>query len=108
MKKPARSSEMVFWVIGWLSKTIYWLNFNLNKHKLLKTNHSEIVYAFSISNLKPSFICRNYFNKLEFFSVKFEEKPDITYLRRLFKDLFYRSEYEWDFIFDWVMVMNQI
>ena len=35
--------------------------------------------------------------------MKFEEKPDIGYLRKLFKDLFYRMGYEYDFVFDWMV-----
>ena len=33
--------------------------------------------------------------------LKFEEKPDYTYLRRLFKDLFNRNGYEYDYMYDW-------
>jgi hypothetical protein len=33
--------------------------------------------------------------------LKFEEKPDYNYLRRLFKDLFNRCGYEYDYIYDW-------
>ena len=36
-------------------------------------------------------------------SLKFEEKPDIGYLRKLFKDPFYRMGYEYDFVFDWMV-----
>jgi hypothetical protein len=36
-------------------------------------------------------------------SMKFEEKPDIGYLRKLFKDLFYKSGYEYDYVFDWMV-----
>ena len=40
-------------------------------------------------------------------SLKFEEKPDIGYLRKLFKDLFYRMGYEYDFVFDWMIKKQQ-
>lgn len=40
-------------------------------------------------------------------SLKFEEKPDIGYLRKLFKDLFYRMGYEYDFVFDWMVKKQQ-
>ena len=36
-------------------------------------------------------------------SLKFEEKPDIGYLRKLFKDLFYKQGYEYDYVFDWMV-----
>lgn len=41
-------------------------------------------------------------------SLKFEEKPDIGYLRKLFKDLFYRMGYEYDFLFDWMVKKSSI
>lgn len=34
-------------------------------------------------------------------SLRFEDRPDYAYLRRLFKDLFFREGYQYDFIFDW-------
>ena len=33
--------------------------------------------------------------------IKFEEKPDYNYLRRILKDLFNRNGYEYDFVYDW-------
>ena len=33
--------------------------------------------------------------------LKFEEKPDYNYLRKLFKDLFNRMGYEYDYVYDW-------
>ena len=35
-------------------------------------------------------------------ALKFEDQPDYAYLRRLFKDLFTRLGFEYDFEFDWV------
>ncbi|KAH7649808.1 casein kinase I [Cryptosporidium bovis] len=34
-------------------------------------------------------------------ALRFEDRPDYAYLRRLFKDLFFREGYQYDFIFDW-------
>ena len=36
-------------------------------------------------------------------SLKFEDRPDAQFLRKLFKDLFYRLGYEHDYIFDWMV-----
>ena len=38
----------------------------------------------------------NYSRKL-----KFVEKPDYTFLKNLFKNLFQASKYEYDFMYDW-------
>jgi len=35
--------------------------------------------------------------------LKFEEKPDYNYCRKLFKDFMHRSNFENDFIYDWVL-----
>jgi len=40
--------------------------------------------------------------------MKFEEKPDIAYLRKLFKDLFYKSGFEYDYVFDWMVKKPQV
>jgi len=32
----------------------------------------------------------------------FESKPDYSYLRRLFRDLFFRQKYSTDYRFDWI------
>jgi len=31
----------------------------------------------------------------------FDERPDYAYLRKLFRDLFFRKGYQYDYIFDW-------
>jgi hypothetical protein len=35
--------------------------------------------------------------------LKFEEKPDYSYLRKILKDLMYRSGFECDYQYDWVI-----
>ena len=35
--------------------------------------------------------------------MSFEEKPDYKGLRKLFKDLLYRNELEYDYNFDWLV-----
>jgi serine/threonine protein kinase len=34
-------------------------------------------------------------------NLKFADKPDYAYLRKVFKDLFFKERYEYDFVFDW-------
>lgn len=34
-------------------------------------------------------------------NLKFEDRPDYNYLRRNFKELFFKCGYEYDFVFDW-------
>ena len=35
--------------------------------------------------------------------LKFEEKPDYNYCRKLFKDALYRNNFETDYMYDWVI-----
>jgi hypothetical protein len=37
-------------------------------------------------------------------NLRFDEKPDYAYLRKILKDLFKRSGYEQDYIYDWNLV----
>ncbi|KAL6192045.1 hypothetical protein ACLB2K_038432 [Fragaria x ananassa] len=41
-------------------------------------------------------------------SLRFEDKPDYSYLERLFQDLFIREGYRSDYVFDWTMKYPQI
>ena len=34
-------------------------------------------------------------------NLRFDEKPDYAYLRQLFKDLFVKSGFEMDYVYDW-------
>ncbi|GIL49192.1 hypothetical protein Vafri_5343 [Volvox africanus] len=38
---------------------------------------------------------------------RFEEKPDYAYLRRLFRDLFSKEGWTWDYVFDWTILKYQ-
>jgi len=40
-------------------------------------------------------------------SLRFEDRPDYAYLRRMLKDLFFRESYQYDFIFDWTILNYQ-
>ncbi|KAH7691539.1 Non-specific serine/threonine protein kinase protein [Dioscorea alata] len=53
-------------------------------------------------------LCKSY--PLEFISyfhycrsLRFEDKPDYSYLKRLFRDLFIREGYQFDYVFDWTV-----
>ncbi|KAM7269873.1 hypothetical protein ACFE04_025370 [Oxalis oulophora] len=37
-------------------------------------------------------------------SLRFEDKPDYSYLKKLFRDLFVREGYQFDYIFDWTIL----
>jgi len=48
---------------------------------------------------------RSYFEYCR--SLRFEDRPDYAYLKRLFKELFYRKGFQYDNMFDWT-VQNMV
>lgn len=40
-------------------------------------------------------------------SLRFDDKPDYNYLRRIFRDLFVREGFQYDYIFDWTVYKFQ-
>lgn len=40
-------------------------------------------------------------------SLKYEEKPDYSFLKRLFKDLFIRNDYKFDYLYDWCLLAQK-
>jgi len=54
------------------------------------------------------FLCRGYPNEFMIYlnytrSLRFDDKPDYQYLRKLFRDLFIREGYLYDYVFDWTI-----
>jgi serine/threonine protein kinase len=81
----------------------------------LKTNTKKERYE-AISQKKRStpieVLCKGYPQEFATYlnycrSRRFEDKPDYSYLRRLFRDLFYRMGYKPDFVYDWTILNYQ-
>ncbi|KHG29281.1 hypothetical protein F383_11363 [Gossypium arboreum] len=54
-------------------------------------------------------LCKSYSSEFTSYfhycrSLRFEDKPDYSYLKRLFRDLFIREGYQFDYVFDWTML----
>jgi hypothetical protein len=57
----------------------------------------------------PDLLCKGFASEFAHYinyirSLRFDEKPDYTFLRKLFRDLFVRLGYKYDAIFDWCIV----
>ncbi|CAL1694388.1 unnamed protein product [Somion occarium] len=51
-------------------------------------------------------LCRGFPHEFSIFlnytrALRFDDKPDYSYLRKLFRDLFVREGYQYDYVFDW-------
>eukprot|EP01018_Ginkgo_biloba_P029490 Gb_22427 [translate_table: standard] len=40
-------------------------------------------------------------------SLRFDDKPDYAYLKRIFRDLFIRESFQFDYVFDWTILKYQ-
>ncbi len=47
---------------------------------------------------------RSYFEHIR--SLRFEDRPDYDYLKRLFRELFFRKGFSYDNMFDWELLSN--
>ncbi|CAF0748593.1 unnamed protein product [Rotaria sp. Silwood1] len=68
----------------------------------------ELKMSISITNLcagfSPEFaMYLNYCRRL-----KYTDEPDYFYIRQIFRNLSYRLNYQYDYIFDWIELKNQI
>lgn len=64
------------------------------------------------SSISSSELCQGYPCELEIYfsyckSLKFEDQPDYIHVKRLFKDLFIKLGFQYDYLFDWVVVENE-
>ncbi|KAI9230485.1 MAG: casein kinase I [Piptocephalis tieghemiana] len=53
-------------------------------------------------------LCRAFPNEFAIYlnysrSLRFDDKPDYSYLRKLFRDLFVREGFQYDYVFDWTI-----
>jgi len=58
-------------------------------------------------------LCRGFPNEFGIFlnycrALRFDDKPDYSYLHKLFRDLFIREGYQYDYVFDWSIAQRLI
>src|ERR1700753_2032217 len=57
-------------------------------------------------------LCRGFPNEFAIYlnytrSLRFDDKPDYSYLRKIFRDLFVREGFQYDYVFDWTVYKYQ-
>eukprot|EP01056_Protomagalhaensia_sp_Gyna25_P001529 Protomagalhaensia_sp_Gyna_25__1528@NODE_1786_length_1539_cov_147_742000_g1464_i0_p1_GENE_NODE_1786_length_1539_cov_147_742000_g1464_i0NODE_1786_length_1539_cov_147_742000_g1464_i0_p1_ORF_typecomplete_len321_score39_13Pkinase/PF00069_25/3_7e37Pkinase_Tyr/PF07714_17/4_2e21Pkinase_fungal/PF17667_1/2_9e13Kdo/PF06293_14/7_4e08Kinaselike/PF14531_6/2_4e06WaaY/PF06176_11/3_9e06RIO1/PF01163_22/3_2e06APH/PF01636_23/0_0066APH/PF01636_23/5_4e03PIP49_C/PF12260_8/0_063FTA2/PF13095_6/0_058YrbLPhoP_reg/PF10707_ len=72
--------------------------YDKKKEKKMSTSVESLCRSFPFEFVTYLNYCR---------SLRFEDRPDYAYLRRLFKDLFFREGYQYDFVFDWSLQVAQ-
>jgi hypothetical protein len=77
-----------------------------------KIMYVPVALFFLLPNILLSvLLCNTFFFSAEFptylnycRSLRFEERPDYSYLRQLFRTLFHRQGFTYDYVFDWNML----
>ncbi|XP_061367478.1 casein kinase 1-like protein 6 isoform X2 [Gastrolobium bilobum] len=72
------------------------------KQKYDKISETKVSTRIEVlcKSYPPEFV--SYFHYCR--SLRFEDKPDYSYLKRLFRDLFIREGYQFDYVFDWTIL----
>ena len=64
---------------------------------------------FIKKNTKINDICQGIPIEFKYFleharNLKFDEKPDYNYFRKIFQELFFKKGYVFDFVYDWILI----
>ncbi|XP_047944491.1 casein kinase 1-like protein 2 [Salvia hispanica] len=75
------------------------------KQKYEKISEKKVSTSFEA-------LCRGYPTEFASYfhycrSLRFEDKPDYAYLKRIFRDLFIREGFQFDYVFDWTILKYQ-
>jgi serine/threonine protein kinase len=87
---------------------IYFLNGSLPWQGLSEATREDYIQKIKEMKTNLDFLTdlpiefSTYFNYCR--KLKFDEKPDYGYLKKIFKELFVRSGYEYDYVYDWLLV----
>lgn len=93
---------------------LYFLRGSLPWQGLQGNNKKEKYQAIMDKKMNTSVetLCANFPSEFATYinyckSLRFEDRPDYSYLKRLFKDLFFRENFQYDFMFDWCLLRQQ-
>eukprot|EP00824_Muranothrix_gubernata_P003739 TRINITY_DN1472_c0_g1_i1.p1 TRINITY_DN1472_c0_g1~~TRINITY_DN1472_c0_g1_i1.p1 ORF type:complete len:305 (-),score=24.32 TRINITY_DN1472_c0_g1_i1:69-983(-) len=75
------------------------------KHKYEKISEKKM-------STPTELLCRGYPSEFATYlnycrALRYDDKPDYSYLRKMFKDLFFREGYQYDYMFDWTLFKHK-
>ena len=96
-----------FVLMYFLRGSLPWQGLKAGTKKQKYDKISEKKVSTSIESL-----CRGYPSEFASYfhycrSLRFNDKPDYAYLKRLFRDLFIREGFQFDYVFDWTILKYQ-
>ncbi|XVE70624.1 hypothetical protein DITRI_Ditri10aG0086200 [Diplodiscus trichospermus] len=117
--------------LGRRANQVYIIDFGLAKKYRDSSTHQHIPYSLPWQGLKAGTkkqkyekisekkvstsieaLCRGYPTEFASYfhycrSLRFDDKPDYAYLKRIFRDLFIREGFQFDYVFDWTILKYQ-
>ncbi|XP_060218473.1 casein kinase 1-like protein 2 isoform X2 [Lycium barbarum] len=117
--------------LGRRANQVYVIDFGLAKKYRDSSTHQHIPYSLPWQGLKAGTkkqkyekisekkvstsietLCRGYPAEFASYfhycrSLRFDDKPDYAYLKRIFRDLFIREGFQFDYVFDWTILKYQ-
>ncbi|TYI17293.1 hypothetical protein ES332_A07G013400v1 [Gossypium tomentosum] len=96
-----------FVLMYFLRGSLHWQGLKAGTKKQKYEKISEKKVSTSIEAL-----CRGYPTEFASYfhycrSLRFDDKPDYAYLKRIFRDLFIREGFQFDYVFDWTILKYQ-
>ncbi|CAN4098524.1 unnamed protein product [Withania somnifera] len=117
--------------LGRRANQVYVIDFGLAKKYRDSATHQHIPYSLPWQGLKAGTkkqkyekisekkvstsietLCRGYPAEFASYfhycrSLRFDDKPDYAYLKRIFRDVFIREGFQFDYVFDWTILKYQ-
>lgn len=73
------------------------------KYELIRTIKQSVVFEDLCAGLPGEFV--KYFKHCR--SLRYDEEPDYKKMKMMFRDLFFKLDYVWDYQFEWIELVQQ-
>ena len=99
--------SMGYVLMYFLRGSLPWMGLKANTKRDKYDKISDKKYGTPIE-----FLCKGFPSEFSTYmnycrSLRFDEKPDYAYCRKLFRDLFVREGYIYDYVYDWTVLKHQ-
>ncbi len=86
--------------LRFFARAIHVSRCDLNSWKIISNQIAQVtLFSFLNTSLAEFSTYMNFCR-----SLRFDDKPDYSYLRQLFRNLFHRQGFSYDYVFDWNML----
>ena len=92
--------SLAYMIIYFLKGTLPWIE---------KYEQERITFQNTKCQISVDELCKDLPNEIKKFvlhcqKLKYDQKPDYSYLKKIIKDLFHKEDYDNDYVFDWILI----